>query len=376
MVSLGLTLCPYCGRSVRPAGPRWGWWIAGLAAVVLVSLWGLNKLPIARAVQEVQAFRESVAGLIEVLGPVSTPSPAPVEPMATVALLALATETPAPTNPPPSLTPSPEAATAEVVKTAEVEAALEEPEATPTDQVSGTPTPAVTSAIPTGSPTPAFTSTPTPTPTAVPPSPTATQTAARPTASGTTTYRVQAGDTLSSIAARFGITWEVLAAANGLTGNSVLRIGQELIIPASGAAPPTATATPLPRPTATPVPPTPTPQPQLAAPMLVNPGDQSGYSGAEAFIVLTWEPVAGMVADNQYQVIVRWVEQGAPQVWDRGFTTAREMRVPLWLWGKADQPARQYTWYVQVVQVTTDGRGGERVIPLSPPSSSRVFYWN
>ena len=42
---------------------------------------------------------------------------------------------------------------------------------------------------------------------------------------------------------------------------------------------------------------------------------------------------------------------------------------------RADQPDRKYTWFVRVVQVTTDGQGGERVIPLSPPSGMRAFYW-
>jgi hypothetical protein len=31
---------------------------------------------------------------------------------------------------------------------------------------------------------------------------------------------------------------------------------------------------------------------------------------------------------------------------------------------------------VRVVEVTTDGQGGERVIPVSQPSTTRTFYWN
>jgi hypothetical protein len=57
-------------------------------------------------------------------------------------------------------------------------------------------------------------------------------------------------------------------------------------------------------------------------------------------------------------------------------TTGKSIRMPLWLYGKADQPARQYTWSVRVVQAVTDGQGGQKDILLSPSSSARVLYWN
>ena len=51
--------------------------------------------------------------------------------------------------------------------------------------------------------------------------------------SGTTTYIVQSGDSLWSIANRYGITVDALKAANNLTSNT-LSIGQKLLIPNSG----------------------------------------------------------------------------------------------------------------------------------------------
>jgi len=42
---------------------------------------------------------------------------------------------------------------------------------------------------------------------------------------------VQWGDTLYSIARRFGVTWQAIAAANGLVNPNLIRAGQVLIIP-------------------------------------------------------------------------------------------------------------------------------------------------
>lgn len=347
----------------------------GVVALALFSLWALDRLPVERVVSEAIAFRDRVSGLVQVLGPVvSSPSLLATEPQATPALVGLLPESPTPEplpSPTASPTPVPPTPTQEPTGTPEAPTAAEnsvaEAEATQGTETPGpalTPTARATAApTPTPSPTPAATRSPTlPPPTATP---------AR--SGGRVTHRVQEGDTLSTIAARYGITWQELAAANGLNARSVLRIGQELIIPLPGAAlPPTATARP--RLTPTPVSPTATPLPQLAAPVLKNPGDGASYSGGDTFVELSWEPVAGMGPADQYLVVVTWVEQGMPMD-HRWSTAATGARVPPWLWGKADQPARKYTWTVQVVRVTTDGKGGEVVIPLSPPSPPRVFYW-
>lgn len=47
-------------------------------------------------------------------------------------------------------------------------------------------------------------------------------------------YRVQAGDTLLDIAARFGVSVDAIVAANGLDDPDTLAIDQELLIPAGG----------------------------------------------------------------------------------------------------------------------------------------------
>lgn len=336
-VPLGLTVCPHCARTVRPAGPRWSLVLSGIVVIVLLALWGLGKLPVARVAEQVSAIRQQATDLAQALGPVVvTPE--------TVASAVQPTNTPIAIGMvPPTVAPTPTVAT-------------RTPEPTPTPELSPTDTEAPTV---------------TPLPTETPAPPTATPT--RALAAGAT-YRVQSGDTLSTIAAKFGIAWETLAAANGLNSRSVLRIGQELVIPGAGPAP---TATPqrtaTPRPTASPTP-VPTPALSLDAPVQINPADQTPISGRDAFIELVWQPVPGIPTGGQYQITIRWREQGISQEhwW---LTTADRARVPLWLWSKADQPDRRYTWTVRVVQVTTDGQGGERVIPLSPASPARIFYW-
>ena len=52
----------------------------------------------------------------------------------------------------------------------------------------------------------------------------------------TSTYVIQSGDTISSIAARFGVSAQAVLAANGLTASSIIYPGGKLTIPAPGAA--------------------------------------------------------------------------------------------------------------------------------------------
>lgn len=97
----------------------------------------------------------------------------------------------------------------------------------------GSVTPAPTAAITPKPPTAAPAS-----PTAAPPQPTAVPTT--PATTGQGTYTVQPGDTLFSIAQRFGLTVEELAQANNIADPSNIEAGQVLTIPAGGTAAPTA----------------------------------------------------------------------------------------------------------------------------------------
>lgn len=61
-------------------------------------------------------------------------------------------------------------------------------------------------------------------------------------------YVVQSGDTLSAIAQRFGVTVDVLVAANDITNPALIVVGQKLTVPAPGPAPQPATPAPQPPP--------------------------------------------------------------------------------------------------------------------------------
>lgn len=97
---------------------------------------------------------------------------------------------------------------------------------------------------PTGTPGPAGEGTPAPTatPLAIVPDPIVVTGDGSPSSGGSTStetsarYTVEDGDTLSGIAARFGVDIEVIQEANDLDGVNIF-IGQELVIPRQGSSP-------------------------------------------------------------------------------------------------------------------------------------------
>ncbi len=60
------------------------------------------------------------------------------------------------------------------------------------------------------------------------------QTTGGATAGGTSAYTVQSGDTLGAIARRFGTTVAELVRLNNITNPDALKVGQQLIVPGSG----------------------------------------------------------------------------------------------------------------------------------------------
>jgi len=71
---------------------------------------------------------------------------------------------------------------------------------------------------------------------------------------GGTTHVVQPGENLFRIALRYGTTWPVLAAYNGITNPNLIFVGQILLIPPAGTQPPPPVPTTAPAPQPTPIP--------------------------------------------------------------------------------------------------------------------------
>ena len=369
-VSVEVTVCPHCGRNLMPAGPHWALWIPLALIVAFAAYWGWGKLPIQQVKQEAAAAQAKLSNLVQI-PELATPTATPTQD----SLVARATQ-----------------------------------------------------------PSPTATRTPTQTPTRSPSATAAPAPSATPT-SGPAEYVVVSGDSLALIGDKLDLPWRTIAAINGINQNTMIRPGDKLKLPTSTPAPtrppataaaaattapaatatnsasptvlvspeakatPTAAATNTPTsaptaevaapavpPTATPRPPatptrtptaapTATPAPALAPLVLIGPGNGSSYEGENAQIELQWQNKDYLPAGTVYRVTLQWDEKGAPMTNPQD-TTATSIRAPLWLWGKADQlTGRRYTWKVQIVQLATDGKGGERVIDLNPSSETRIFYW-
>ncbi len=202
-VSNELTVCPHCGRDLLAAGPRWGLWLAAVALAVLVGVWALGRLPVNDIRDVMVDARNNAQGLVQILDSVA-PTPNPEELAATPdaapeSIAAL------PSSPTPTPTHTPTATPTEIIAS---------------DAISET-APLIEGAAPvTATLTLEVTATP----------------------DESNMYVVKAGDSFLGIGASLNMAWQDIAAANGLSANSVLKIGQKLRIPSPTATPePTAT---------------------------------------------------------------------------------------------------------------------------------------
>ncbi len=195
---------PFSGRAQEPQPAAHRWMGAGIVALIVVAcVIGVGISAWVLFFRDLGVVTPAPADLVEV-APVETYTPRP----------ATATYTPTFT-PTPSRTPTPTITPI--------------PSDTPVPTASDTPAPVT----PTGTAT-----------TAPSPSPAATEAVPTPSEPAAQTYTVEAGDTLFDIAARFGVSVEELTAANGMTDARVIRPGQVLVIPVPGATSRPASAAP------------------------------------------------------------------------------------------------------------------------------------
>ncbi len=401
--SAELTLCPQCGRERQPASPSVTFWAGALIAVLLVVAGLMGFAPLGRWRS---ALAERVPGKAEVVSWMATALPT-LETALVAATPERTGRAPTPTVE-PTATPVPEQSTATPTPMP----------ATPTPEPpTPTMTPSLTSTI-----TPTATTTPTSEPTAeaenvyivvpgdtlstiarhfgvtveaiarandiedvaqlrvgqrliIPPveeTPAPTDT---PPSPENIVYVVAPGDTLSSIARRFGVTVEEIASLNGIEDTSRLQVNQRLLIPRPEGAPPTPVPTPTP-------PPTPTPTPTLAlvypAPKLLSPADGTPFSGENSFIELRWQDVGPLQPGEVYVVHLGYLVAPGQVSWFYEDTVqGTGWRVPGAFQTLAPQElGRTFRWYVQVEQIRRDADG--RIIarvPRSPRSEEWSFTW-
>ncbi|MCB8992288.1 MAG: LysM peptidoglycan-binding domain-containing protein [Ardenticatenaceae bacterium] len=179
-------------------------------------------------------------------------------------------------------------------------------------------------------------------------------------------YQVQSGDSLSGIAARYEVDFDLFLRVNRLTDAYVLQPGDTLCIPniVYGAIlPPTPGPSPTPSPTA-----------PLPGPYLLYPVDGTAVTPPDGILTLQWVAVKDLAASEWYMVDLLDLD-ALDQPAFRGFTRDTAFQLPSdW---RPDVPETHlFRWRVSIVQVTgtrVDGQflytyGGE-------PSAEAAFTW-
>ena len=177
-------------------------------------------------------------------------------------------------------------------------------------------------------------------------------------------YLVLSGDTLSTIATRFGTSVEELLAANNLAAGEFIQPGDALIIPVRGAPPEAIAVTPE---VAQPETPATGENTSViyVAPRLIGP--------EEGAVIFQWASV-DLLAPNEWyvlQVLPRnLTAKSLPTAWTKQTTYRLEPSL-----APEEGQAADYAWLVSVVRVvrTTDGR--TLLEAASPPSDVRTFRW-
>ena len=176
-------------------------------------------------------------------------------------------------------------------------------------------------------------------------------------------HSVEAGDTLISIAVKYGADLDNILAANPGINPDLIYVGQQIVVPLR---PPTATPTITLTPT-----PTDTPAPPYRTPNLLYPVSGQVFEGPEAVILLSWTAVDILGKGQAYLVEVEVPGRPAPV---QQITQSTSWRLPAELWPSGDK--RTCLWRVTVVQ-QSEASAGESAgwTPLSSPAEVRAFEW-
>jgi len=174
-------------------------------------------------------------------------------------------------------------------------------------------------------------------------------------------YTVGENDTLSGIAANYGVSVETLKTYNGLTSNNIYS-GQIITIPLWERLP---TQGPTPTPTLPPpYPPT----------NLLLPADGAIFTGANDTITLQWAAIGGMLEGEAYAVTIEDLtdSEGRKLV---DYTTDTKYILPT-SFRPAETTPHIIRWWVQPVRQEGTSEEGDQVwVPAGTACTPRVFAW-
>ena len=174
-------------------------------------------------------------------------------------------------------------------------------------------------------------------------------------------YTIKSGDTLSGIAFEYDTSVAAIEVANPGLDLDILSVGQEVLVPLR---PPTFTPTPTITPT-----PTFTPRPPFLTPILLYPQNDALIEGDTSSVLLNWTS-SGTLDEETYYVV--YLSDSAGQF--KTFPTrATSYRLP-----PEARPVKltTYSWYVVVMKkIGIDAEGIFYGKALSNPSQTRTFRW-
>lgn len=175
------------------------------------------------------------------------------------------------------------------------------------------------------------------------------------------TYTVKENDTLSSIAAAYGVPMAAIKEENGLPGDNVI-LGQDLVIPLCRRPTPQG-----PTPTATLPPPYP-------APNLLLPVDGAPFSLTDETITLQWASVGTLRENEAYEVTIMDVTADPDRKLVE-YVNDTKFIVPV-TFRPTDRNSHIFRWWITSVRkVGNDADGNPIWEPAGASSFQRVFSW-
>ncbi len=179
-------------------------------------------------------------------------------------------------------------------------------------------------------------------------------------------YRVQSGDSVVSIAIRFGTQVENILEANRLSATDFIQPGQTLLIPVeqvpSAVLASSETARSLDQST----------KAAYEAPRMIGPQDTETIPAAEQ-ILFRWISV-DLLEPNEWYVLRIWPLDGTldlpPTIWTK--TNSYRLGIE---WAPPTGRSARYGWQVTVVRVLADVGDGREIQTASAPSDVRTFTW-